>query len=63
MNMLTIFVFLAVAAVVVSLASGIISMTVDHEIAHLDSEHWMAWRVALQGLAVVLLFMALQKAG
>lgn len=38
-------------------------MTVDHEIAHVDSEHWMAWRVALQGLAVVLLFMALQKAG
>jgi uncharacterized BrkB/YihY/UPF0761 family membrane protein len=62
MDMLTIFVFLAVAAVVVSLASGIISMVVDHEIAHVDSAHWMAWRVGLQGLAVVLLFMALQKA-
>lgn len=63
MDMLTIFVFLAVAAVVVSLASGIISMAVDHEIAHVDSAHWMAWRAGLQAFAVVLLFMALQKAG
>lgn len=62
MDMLTIFILLAVAAVVVSLASGIISMAVDHEIAHIDSAHWMAWRVGLQAVAVVLVFMALQKA-
>jgi uncharacterized BrkB/YihY/UPF0761 family membrane protein len=62
MNMLTIFVFLAVAAVIVALASGIISMAVNHEVGHVDSAHWMAWRVGLQALAVVLLFMALQKA-
>jgi hypothetical protein len=62
MDMLTIFVFLAVAAVIVSLASGIISMALGHEVAHVDSEHWMAWRVGLQAFAVVLLFLALQKA-
>jgi uncharacterized BrkB/YihY/UPF0761 family membrane protein len=62
MNMLTIFVFLAVAAVIVALGSGIISMAVDHEIGHVDSAHWMAWRVGLQAFAVLLVLLALQHA-
>ena len=63
MDMFTVFIFLAVAAVIVSLGSGILSMVVNHEIAHTDSAHWMGWRVGLQALAVVLVLLAMQKGG
>jgi hypothetical protein len=63
MDMFTVFIFLAVAAVIISLGSGILSMVVDLEIAHMDSAHWMSWRVGLQALAVVLVLLAMQKGG
>lgn len=61
MDLFTLFIFLAAAAVVVSLGTGIVSMLVDHEVAHMDSAHWMSWRVALQGFAVVLVLLAIQR--
>ncbi len=61
MDMFTIVIFLAVAAVIVSLGSGILSMLVNHEVAHLDSAQWMGWRVAFQSIAIVLVLLAIQN--
>lgn len=58
MTFLTMMVFLATLAVVASLATGIVSMAKNGEIAHRKSEQWMVWRVALQGLAFVLIMLA-----
>jgi hypothetical protein len=61
MDYFTILIFLAVAATIVAFGSGILSMVVDHEVAHTDSVHWMMWRVGLQGLAILLVILAIQK--
>ncbi len=61
MDILTLFVMLAVAATVIALTSGIISMVVDHEIGHNDSLAWMKWRVGAQAVAFVLVLLALLK--
>jgi hypothetical protein len=42
-----------------SLASGVTAMARGGEVAHYDSAHWMVWRVAFQGAALVLMALAL----
>ncbi len=59
MTFLTTMVLLATFATVASLASGIVSMAQDGEVAHRNSAQWMVWRVALQGLAFVLVLLAI----
>ncbi len=61
MDILTLFIMIAVAATVVSLASGIFSMVADHEIGHKNSLDWMKWRVGAQAVAFVLILLALLK--
>jgi len=45
MDFLTMLVFAAVLATLVSLTSGIASMAQDGEVAHHTSAQWMVWRV------------------
>jgi hypothetical protein len=59
MTFLTMMVLLATLAVVASLVTGIVSMANNGEIAHRKSEQWMVWRVAFQGLAFVLILLAI----
>jgi len=58
MNVLTLAVIVATLATVAALALGISSMVRDGEIAHFDSEHWMASRVFLQAMVVLALVAA-----
>lgn len=58
MHFLTIVVIAATLATVAALALGISSMVRDGEIAHFDSEHWMASRVVLQAAVVLALVAA-----
>ena len=55
MNFLTLVVIVAMFATIAALALGISSMVRDGEIAHFDSEHWMASRVVLQAVVVLAL--------
>ncbi|MGP1679163.1 MAG: twin transmembrane helix small protein [Burkholderiales bacterium] len=59
MSFFTVVVLAAVLATVVALASGISSMATDHEVGHLDSAHWMEWRVAFQAIAILLVLFAI----
>lgn len=59
MNILTVAVLVAMLATIASFASGITSMAYDGEVAHRKSGEWMIWRVALQGVTVALLLLAL----
>ena len=59
MSFLTLVVLAALLATVVALASGIASMATDHEVGHLDSAHWMEWRVAFQAVAFLLVLFAI----
>ena len=59
MNMFTLFVVVAVVAVTVSLASGVFAMVRNGEVGHRTSDEWMAWRVAFQAAAVVLILLSL----
>ena len=52
--MLHLFVFAALAAVIVSLAAGVLAMVKDGPIGHYDSAAWMSWRVGCQAVAVAL---------
>jgi len=58
MNFLTLVVIVATLATIVALGLGISSMVRDGEIAHFDSEHWMASRVVLQAVVVLALVAA-----
>jgi hypothetical protein len=58
MSALTVLILLAVAGAMFALASGVWAMARDGEVAHCDSVHWMAWRVAFQGLALALILLA-----
>jgi len=58
MNFLTLVVLVATLATIAALALGISSMVRDGEIAHFDSEHWMASRVILQATVVLALVAA-----
>jgi lysylphosphatidylglycerol synthetase-like protein (DUF2156 family) len=57
-NFLTLVVLVATLATIAALALGISSMVRDGEIAHFDSEHWMASRVVLQATVVLALVAA-----
>ena len=57
--MLTLFIFVLVLATIGALVLGVASMVRDGEVGHRDSEHWMAMRVFLQVLAVLVLVGAL----
>jgi purine-cytosine permease-like protein len=46
-------------AVLASLVSGVVSMAHDGEVAHQSSAQWMAWRVAFQAAAFLLILFAL----
>ena len=59
MNMLTLFVLVAAAAVVVSLVFGVSSMATNGEVGHQTSAKWMTWRVVFQAAALVLIMLAL----
>jgi len=59
MSFLTVVVLAAMLATVVSLISGISSMAVNHDIGHIDSAHWMEWRVTFQAIAFVLILFAI----
>ena len=58
MSFFTVVVFAAMLATLVALASGISSMATGREIGHLDSAHWMEWRVAFQAVAILLVLFA-----
>ena len=58
MNFLTVVIIVATLATIAALALGITSMVRDGEIAHFDSEHWMASRVVLQAMVVLALVAA-----
>ena len=59
MNLMTVFVIVAMLLVIASLAGGITSMVQDGEVGHHRSEQWMNLRVAFQALAVLLLLLSL----
>jgi hypothetical protein len=52
---LTTLVILATLATVAALALGIMSMVYHGESSPFDDEHWMAYRVILQGVALAAL--------
>ena len=58
MTFLTLVVIVTTLATFAALVLGISSMVCDHEIAHFDSEHWMASRVFLQVVVVLTLLAA-----
>jgi hypothetical protein len=57
-NFLTLVLIVAMLATLGALALGISSMVRDGEVAHFDSEHWMASRIFLQAIAVLALVAA-----
>jgi hypothetical protein len=59
MSALTVLILVAVAAAMFSLASGITAMARDGVVAHIDSAHWMVWRVVFQAVALALILLAL----
>jgi hypothetical protein len=59
MSALTVFILVAVAAAMFSLAAGVVAMAHDGVVAHNDSVHWMAWRVVFQAAALALILLAL----
>jgi hypothetical protein len=58
MNFLRLVLVVATLATIAALALGISSMVRDGEVAHFDSEHWMASRIVLQAIAVLALVAA-----
>jgi hypoxia induced protein len=62
MGMFQWLVFVAIAATLFSLASGIFSMVNDGEVRHNDSAQWMNWRVGCQALAAALVLLAIYGA-
>lgn len=59
MNMLTLFVLLASASVIVSLVMGLSAMATDGETGHQTSAKWMTWRVVFQAAALALIMLAI----
>jgi hypoxia induced protein len=62
MSFLTLMVTVAMVATIGALAFGVSSMVRGGEVGHLDSEHWMAVRVLLQAVTVVVLAVGLYAA-
>ena len=63
MKLLTVLIFLAIAATVVALILGMYSMERGGEYDRVHSKRYMAMRVGFQGLTVALLLIALYFAG
>jgi hypothetical protein len=59
MGALTVLILIAVAGAAFSLAAGITAMAHDGVVAHNDSVHWMAWRVAFQVAALALILLVI----
>ena len=61
MSILTLLILLAAAATLVSLVSGIVAMGEGEDglVGHFNSAQWMVWRVVFQGLALLLMVIAL----
>lgn len=59
MDLITALVLAMLVATVVSLVAGISSMATDSEVGHLNSAQWMVRRVEFQGLALLLIVLAL----
>ena len=59
MNMLTLFVLIAAAAVIVSLVFGVSAMATDGEIGHQTSAKWMTWRGIFQAATLALIMLAI----
>jgi hypothetical protein len=55
MDFLTGLVLLAAVGAAYALAAGIAAMARNGDVAHVDSKSWMAWRVACQAAAVLLI--------
>ena len=59
MSMMTFLVVAAMLGVVASLVMGIVAMARHGQVGHRSSAQWMTMRVALQGLALLLVALAL----
>lgn len=59
MNMLTLFILVAVVASIFALVSGISAMAHDNEVSHEASARWMTWRVAFKAGAIALILLAM----
>ena len=59
MDLLQVFVILAMLAVVGTLILGISAMTTGGEVGHRSSVEWMTWRVGLQAGVVLIILLAL----
>jgi hypothetical protein len=59
MNLLTVAIVFALLATAYSLIGGVSSMATGRPVGHHTSEQWMMMRIGFQGLAVVLLLLAL----
>lgn len=59
MSMLMAMILVAMLAAVASLTFGVAAMASGGEVNHRSSADWMIWRVLFQGLAFVLVLMAL----
>ncbi len=55
MSFVTLMVTVAMVATIGALAFGVSSMVRDGEVGRLDGEHWMAIRVFLQAMTVLVL--------
>lgn len=59
MDMITGLAIAASIGALVALVSGIVSMALGGEVAHLTSEKWMGWRVAWQAAALLFIMLGL----
>ncbi len=59
MSALTVLILIAVGAAMFSLAAGVVAMAHDGAVAHIDSVHWMMWRVGFQAAALGLIVLML----
>jgi len=55
MELLTVLVLAAALGAAYALTAGITAMARNRDVAHVDSKSWMAWRVAWQAAAVLLI--------
>ena len=59
MTLLTVLIFAAAIATLISLAGGIAAMAPHGAIGHQTSEQWMIWRVVFQAAALLAIVAAL----
>ena len=59
MDLMTLLVIVAMVATLGALVAGLSAMATGSEVGHRASIEWMAWRVGLQGLAFLLVLLAI----